>query len=212
MLPKCDPVRKVTIVARGMAGGVTWTMPDNDTMLGTTQKYIEDITGALGGRAAEEIVFGDVTNGASSDLENVTRIARTMITRWGMSSKLGPRVFGQKEELVFLGREIGEQRDYSESVAEQIDEEVHKIVSGAYTHALKVLNDNRDKLDSLANRLIEIETIGRDEFLELMGEPRPPESNSDRPSTTRASATPDNLGDEQTGRDLPPLGTAASPA
>ena len=121
MLPNCDPVRKVTIVARGMAGGVTWVMPENDSALGTTKRYYDQITGTLGGRAAEEIVFGDVTNGASSDLEHVTRIARTMVTRWGMSAKLGPRVFGQKEELVFLGREIGEQRDYSESVAEQID-------------------------------------------------------------------------------------------
>ncbi len=170
MLPNCDPVRKVTIVARGMAGGVTWVMPENDSMLGTTQRYLDQITGALGGRAAEEIVFGDITNGASSDLENVTRIARTMVTRWGMSPKLGPRVFGQKEELVFLGREIGEQRDYSESVAEQIDEEVHNIVSKAYAQALQVLRENRDRLDALAERLIEVETIGREEFLELMGE------------------------------------------
>ncbi len=213
MLPNCDPVRKVTIVARGMAGGVTWVMPENDSMLGTTQRYLDQITGALGGRAAEEIVFGDVTNGASSDLENVTRIARTMVTRWGMSPKLGPRVFGQKEELVFLGREIGEQRDYSESVAEQIDEEVHNIVSKAYTQALQVLRENRDKLDALAERLIEVETIGREEFLELMGEP-PSDSGED--STSRLTP-PGKLGrvdNERTDSDMPPapLGTAPSPA
>jgi cell division protease FtsH len=213
MLPNSDPVRKVTIVARGMAGGVTWMMPENDTAMGTTHKYVDMITGALGGRAAEEIVFGDVTNGASSDLENVTRIARTMVTRWGMSDKLGPRVFGQKEELVFLGREIGEQRDYSESVAEQIDEEVHDIVSKAYEHALKVLHDNRDKLDAVAKRLMEVETIGREEFLELMGEPQPPEPSKDKPSEPKASA-PRSIGDEQTDSDMPPapLGTAPSPA
>jgi cell division protease FtsH len=215
MLPLCDPVRKVTIVARGMAGGVTWVMPENDSSLGTTKRYMDQIAGALGGRAAEEIVFGDVTNGASSDLENVTRIARTMITRWGMSSKLGPRVFGQKEELVFLGREIGEQRDYSESVAEQIDEEVHQIVSSAYERAVTVLQENRDKLDLLAQRLIEVETIGQEEFLELMDGAKPgdPTDSADSPNAPSTSRSVD-VEDEQTDSDMPPapLGTAPSPA
>jgi cell division protease FtsH len=215
ILPLCDPVRKVTIVARGMAGGVTWVMPENDSSLGTTKRYMDQIAGALGGRAAEEIVFGDVTNGASSDLENVTRIARTMITRWGMSSKLGPRVFGQKEELVFLGREIGEQRDYSESVAEQIDEEVHQIVSSAYERAVTVLQENRDKLDLLAQRLIEVETIGQEEFLELMDGAKPgdPTDSADSPNAPSTSRSVD-VEDEQTDSDMPPapLGTAPSPA
>ncbi|MGQ9848515.1 MAG: ATP-dependent zinc metalloprotease FtsH [Aggregatilineaceae bacterium] len=212
MLPNCDPVRKVTIVARGMAGGVTWVMPENDSMLGTTQRYIDQITGALGGRAAEEIVFGDITNGASSDLENVTRIARTMVTRWGMSRKLGPRVFGQKEELVFLGREIGEQRDYSESIAEQIDEEVHAIVSQAYERALQVLRENRDKLEAVAQRLMEVETIGREEFLELMGEP-PEAPTPSRPSEPRPSGALE-ASEGKTDSEMPPapLGTAPSPA
>jgi cell division protease FtsH len=211
-LPNCDPVRKVTIVARGMAGGVTWVMPENDSALGTTQRYMDEISGMLGGRAAEEIVFGDITNGASSDLENVTRIARTMVTRWGMSSKLGPRVFGQKEELVFLGREIGEQRDYSESVAEQIDEEVHTIVAAAYETALSVLRQNRDKLDALAERLIEVETIGREEFLEIMGESQPPEPTL--PPVAPPSPRRSNVNNEQSDTDMPPapLGTAPSPA
>ncbi|HEX3051014.1 MAG TPA: ATP-dependent zinc metalloprotease FtsH [Aggregatilineaceae bacterium] len=213
MLPLCDPVRKVTIVARGMAGGVTWVMPENDSALGTTKRYNEQIAGALGGRAAEEIVFGDVTNGASSDLENVTRIARTMVTRWGMSEKLGPRVFGQKEELVFLGREIGEQRDYSESVAEQIDHEVHEIVSMAYDRAFTVLNENRDKLDALAQRLIENETIGQEEFLELMGAAPPREPTNSTPSASSKAARRPNLENEQTDNDVAtgPLG-APSPA
>ncbi len=213
LLPNADPVRKITIVARGMAGGVTWIMPENDSMLGTSQKYLDQITWTLGGRAAEEIVFGDVTNGASSDLEHVTRLARTMITRWGMSDKLGPRVFGKKEELVFLGREIGEQRDYSESVAEQIDEEVHKIISTAYERALNVLRENRDTLDIVAQRLIEVETIGRDEFLELMGEP-PTSSDSSTPNTPSATPQADPQENEQAGNDMPPapLGTAPSPA
>ncbi len=213
LLPNADPVRKVTIVARGMAGGVTWIMPESDSMLGTSQKYLDQITWTLGGRAAEEIVFGDVTNGASSDLEHVTKLARTMVTRWGMSDRLGPRVFGQKEELVFLGREIGEQRDYSESIAEQIDEEVHKIISTAYERALNVLRENRDKLDLVAQRLIEVETIGREEFLELMGEPpaSPDDSTSSTPSATPQARPQES---EQTGNDMPPapLGAAPSPA
>lgn len=212
MLPLCDPVRKVTIVSRGMAGGVTWTMPENDTSLGTTQKYLDQIAGILGGRAAEEIVFGDITNGASSDLEHVTRLARTMVTRWGMSDKLGPRVFGQKEELVFLGREIGEQRDYSESVAEQIDEEVHEIVTTSYARTLNVLRDNRDKLDALADRLMEIETISREEFLELMGDSQPPESGISSGPARSSRSKKEESG--QTDTDMPPapLGTAPSPA
>lgn len=213
MLPNCDPVRKVTIVARGMAGGVTWTMPDEDAILGTVKKYLDDISGTLGGRAAEEIVFGDITNGASSDLEQVTRIARTMITRWGMSEKLGPRVFGQKEELVFLGREIGEQRDYSESIAEQIDEEVHDIVTGAYARAIEVLTIHRDKLDLLAERLIEVETINRDEFLEIMGDP--PESPGDMSEPTATPRNDDEYDTEElSDNDLPStsLGAAPSPA
>lgn len=213
MLPLCDPVRKVTIVARGMAGGVTWTMPESDSQLGTTRRYEDQISGTLGGRAAEEIVFGDVTNGASSDLENVTRISRMMVTRWGMSERLGPRVFGQKEELVFLGRDIGEQRDYSENIAQQIDEEVHGIVSAAYDKALTVLRDNRDKLDALANRLIEVETIGREEFLELMGEPPEQESMSTPPAPPSEDVTPSSA-ESGTEDDMPPasLGTAPSPA
>lgn len=214
MLPNADPVRKVTIVARGMAGGVTWVMPENDTALGTTQRYIDQISWTLGGRAAEEIVFGDVTNGASSDLEHVTRLARTMITRWGMSARLGPRVFGQKEELVFLGREIGEQRDYSESIAEQIDQEVHEIVTKAYQRALDVLRANRDKLDAVAQRLMEAETIGREEFLELMGEPPSSEPGGRTPDTASAADRGAEQGAEQASSEMPPapLGTAPSPA
>ncbi len=181
MLPKCDPVRKVTIVARGMAGGVTWSMPDEDTVLKTSAELEDMIAGALGGRLAEEIVFNEVTNGAANDLEQVTKIARTMVTRWGMSKELGPRVFGQKEELVFLGREISEQRDYSESVAEAIDGEVHRLVTTAYERAKVILVQYRDKLDLIAYRLLEVETINREDFIELMG---------GRPSSLRHQPVP----------------------
>ncbi|MCD4686635.1 MAG: ATP-dependent zinc metalloprotease FtsH [Anaerolineae bacterium] len=214
LLPKADPVRKVTIVSRGMAGGVTWVMPENDTQLGTTQRFQDQITWTLGGRAAEEIVFGDITNGASSDLEHVTRIARTMVTRWGMSAKLGPRVFGKKQELVFLGREIGEQRDYSESVAEQIDDEVHAIVSVAYERAMALLREHRDKLDAVAEKLMEVETIGRDVFLTVMGEPPSSDPDADIPHEPTASADADDIEDELADNDMSsaPFGTAPSPA
>jgi cell division protease FtsH len=169
MLPKCDPVRKVTIVARGMAGGVTWSMPEDDNMSKTAGEFEDMLSGLLGGRVAEEIVFSEVTTGASNDLERVTRIARSMIMRWGMSDKLGPRVFGQKEEMVFLGRDFGEQRDYSESVAEAIDEEVNRLVTQAHERARQILTEYREKLETVTNRLLEVETLSREEFLEIMG-------------------------------------------
>ena len=195
LLPHCDPVRKVTIVARGNAGGVTWSMPDDDSMLKTTAAFEDTLAGTLGGRAAESQVFGEITNGAANDLEQITRLARTMITRWGMSGKLGPRVFGQKEELVFLGREISEQRDYSETIAESIDEEVFRLVSQAYERAASILVEHRAKLDLIANRLLEVETLNREEFVELMGgrpaSPRqqllPPIASSNRESNNDVS-------------------------
>jgi cell division protease FtsH len=211
MLPKCDPVRKVTIVARGIAGGVTWSMPEDDTMLGSRTEYLHMIAGALGGRAAEELVFGEITNGAANDLERITRVARTMITRWGMSDRLGPRVFGQREELIFLGREISEQRDYGESVAQTIDEEVHDIVTAQYDLALQVLIDNRAKLDVVAKRLLEVETIGAEEFLELMGE-RPVQIQPPPMPSQATSARPYSLPPERSSEVPPSMGTAPSPA
>ncbi len=164
LLPNCDPIHKVSIIARGMMGGYTLALPEEDRTLQRKAKFEDDLAFALGGRAAEEIVFGDITTGASNDLERVTQIARSMVTRHGMSEKLGPMVYGQKEELVFLGREIGEQRDYSDAVAEEIDQEVRRIVSEAYNKARRVLTENRELLDAIAQRLIEIETLDADEF------------------------------------------------
>ncbi len=207
-LPRTDPVRKITIVSRGMAGGVTWTMPEDDTNLGTKQEYLETISAVLGGRAAEEIVFGEITNGASNDLEKVTQIARTMVTRWGMSTSLGPRVFGQREELVFLGREISEQRDYSEQVAETIDSEVHQIVTDQYDLALEILNTHRDQLDLVAERLLEVETIGREEFMELIGEGA---TYTPPPEVPNSPAPKQSLGSEERGGDMP-IGPVPSPA
>ncbi len=163
-LPEADPVHKVSIIARGMAGGYTMALPEEDRTLMPRKKMIADMVGLLGGRAAEELVFDDITSGAANDLERVTRMARSMVTRLGMSEELGPLVYGQKEELIFLGREIAEQRDYSEAVAQKIDEEVRKLVNQAYERAKAILTEYRDKLDAVAQRLLEVETMSREEF------------------------------------------------
>jgi len=180
-LPEADPVHKVSIIARGMAGGYTLSLPEEDRTLMPRKKLIADMIGLLGGRAAEEIVFDDITSGASNDLERVTRMARAMVTRLGMSEQLGPMVYGQKEELIFLGREISEQRDYSEAVAEQIDQEVRRLVNEAYTRARQILSEYRDKLDAVAQRLLEVETIGREEFENIFPPPVPKNSGTPIP-------------------------------
>jgi len=163
-IPEADPVQKVTIVGRGQASGVTWFRPEEDRVLLSRKKLMAILSYALGGRAAEELVFDDITSGASNDIEQVTRMARTMVTRLGMSGELGPLIYGQKEELIFLGREIAEQRDYSEAVAEQIDREVRRIVDEAYHRAKSILQQYRAQLDAVANKLLEVETLTREEF------------------------------------------------
>jgi cell division protease FtsH len=135
------------------------------------KKLLADMIGLLGGRAAEELVFDDITSGASNDIERVTQLARSMVTRLGMSPELGPMVYGQKEELIFLGREISEQRDYSEAVAEKIDREVRLLVSDAYEKARAILRQYRDRLDAVASRLMEVETISHDEFMQIFPPP-----------------------------------------
>ena len=170
-VPEADPVHKVSITARGMAGGYTLALPVEDRTLMGRNKLVADMIGLMGGRAAEEIVFSDVTSGASNDLERVTKMARAMVTRLGMSNDLGPMVYGQKEELIFLGREISEQRDYSEAVAEQIDKEVRILVNDAYEKAKKILIQYRDVLDTVARKLLEVETLSREDFEALFPPP-----------------------------------------
>jgi cell division protease FtsH len=164
MLPESDPVHKISIISRGMALGYTMPLPEEDQLLHGRNKLCDELAGLLGGRVAEEEVFGDITTGASNDLERVTSLARRMVTQYGMSDELGPQTFGEKEELVFLGREIGEQRNYSEEVAESIDKEVRKLVEEAHQRARGIVRTYRAKLDELANRLIENETIDAAEF------------------------------------------------
>lgn len=194
VLPKCDSVHKVSIVARGMAAGYTLALPEEDRRLLSKGKFRDDLAFALGGRAAEELVFDDVTTGAASDLERVTELARAMVTRYGMSDKLGPMTFGQKEELVFLGKEIGEQRDYGEAVAQEIDEEVRGIVHEAYERAKEVLVQYREQLDRIAGRLIEVETLDADEFVALFEGteegPETPESPPPTPGVERTATRP----------------------
>jgi len=158
-LAHSDPVHKVSIIPRGMALGYTMSLPEDDRYLQSKAKLEDMIAGILGGRAAEEVTFGDVTTGASDDLEKATKMARVMVTQYGMSEKLGPRTFGQKEELVFLGREIAEQRDYSEQVAQEIDAEMRGIIGRAYERALEILRSRNDKLQALAEQLMERETL-----------------------------------------------------
>jgi cell division protease FtsH len=166
--PHCDPLHKITIVSRGMAGGYTLVLPEEDRNYATRSQYEGQIAMALGGHVAEELVFGEISTGPGNDIQKVTQIARAMVTRFGMSEKLGPRTFGRKEELIFLGREISEQRDYSEKVAEEIDEEVRRIISEAHETARRILSEHRAKLDQLARRLLEVETLEGETLQRLM--------------------------------------------
>ncbi len=172
-LPEADPVQKVSIIARGMAAGYTLALPIDDRTLMPRKKMVADMVGLLGGRAAEEIVFDDITSGASNDIERVTQLAKTMVTRLGMSTELGPMVYGQKEEMIFLGREISEQRDYSESVAEKIDKEVRSLVNQAYNDARAILTKYRAELDAVAQKLLEVETLSKEEFEKIFPPPVP---------------------------------------
>jgi cell division protease FtsH len=164
LTPLADPVQKVSIVARGMAMGYVLSLPENDAVLHRKAKFEADLSVILAGRAAEELVFTDVTTGASDDLDRATNLARAMVTQWGMSEKLGPQTFGDKEELVFLGREISEQRNYGEEVARLIDQEVRRLIEEAYNRSINILTTYRDKLTEVAQRLIEKETLDRKEF------------------------------------------------
>jgi cell division protease FtsH len=170
-MPKAYPVQKVTIIPRGRAGGYTLYLPEEDSLRYTTASQFEaQLVFALGGRMSEEIVFGpnEISTGAAADITQVTRIARAMVTRYGMSPKLGPIAFGEKEELIFLGREISEQRNYGDEVARQIDQEVHRIISEASERTRQILETNRAVLNDMASALIEYETLDGDKLRELL--------------------------------------------
>jgi len=166
--PEADKVRKVTIIPRGMAGGYTLVLPDEDKYLASDTKFQADLIMMLGGRAAEQVVFNRVTTGAGNDLDRATDLARKMIMEYGMSSDLGPMTYGEREEMVFLGRSIAEHRNYSEAIARKIDSEVRQVIGRAYSGALEVMTKHRDLLDELARRLIESETLGEEEVESLL--------------------------------------------
>ncbi|MCX7854021.1 MAG: cell division protein FtsH, partial [Caldilineales bacterium] len=169
-LEHTDPVQKVTIVPRGMAGGYVMPLPD-ESVVETRSRFRDMLAFLLGGRSAEEIFIGEVTTGAANDLEQATALARAMVTSLGMSEELGPLTFGRRDELIFLGREISEQRNYSEEVARRIDHEVRRLINEAHERARTILMQHRDRVEALARRLLEIETVNADEFLKLMSAP-----------------------------------------
>ena len=201
VLPNADNPFKVTIVSRGQSGGHTRYLPEEDRNLWTRGQFSDMLAAALGGRVAEELVFNQLTTGAGSDIEQATNIARQMVTRYGMSEKLGPRTFGKREEMVFLGREISEQRDYSDKVAETIDAEVHDIIDSAYNMATDVIREHMPKLKQLAEYLVEHETIEVDELNSLWE--TPPEASDE---------SPDSSGPQDDDRGLQPDAPPMAPA
>ena len=201
LLPHADAVTKISIVARGQMGGYTRFAPEEERSLITKRELEARIAVAMGGRTAEEIVFEDYTTGASNDLEQATNIARAMVMQLGMSSKLGPRTFGKREELVFLGREISEQQDYSDHFAEEIDEEVRRIIEQAHDTALRELTTHRDKLDRIATYLIKHENAEATDLDALLGDDpgapaAAPDPNAPAPASDDA---PSDAGDDVVG-------------
>ncbi|PKM88105.1 cell division protein FtsH [Candidatus Falkowbacteria bacterium HGW-Falkowbacteria-2] len=172
-LPNSDPVQKVSIIARGQAGGYTLKVPTEDRYFQSKSDFVNDIAILLAGHLIEKEVFGEVTTGATSDLRRATSVARSLITDYGMSDVLGPRTFGQKEEMIFLGREIHEQRDYSEKIAEQIDHEIYSYISQASDKASAILKAQREKLEKVVAALLDKETLEKEEFEAIVGPASP---------------------------------------
>jgi cell division protease FtsH len=171
-LENTNPVHKITIVSRGQALGLTISLPTEDRYLTTKSALMDDLAMTLGGRAAEELVFHEVTTGAANDLEKVTHTSKQMIMRFGMSEKLGPRVLGRNHDMPFLGREMGAEPDYSEEIAREIDDEIRRVIEEAHDMATTVLREHMEELHLLSAILIERETIDKDQFERLLaGEP-----------------------------------------
>ncbi len=168
LLEHAAPVHKITIIPRGRAGGYVMPLPEGDVFLKSREQFEDDIAAAMGGRAAEEIIFNQLTTGASNDIQQATRFARMMVTQFGMSDVLGPRAYGTNNGPIFLGRELGEQRDYSEQYAEEIDNEIKRILQTCYQRAKNILIENRDKMDRLVEILLEKETLNSEEFVRIM--------------------------------------------
>ncbi len=168
-LPNADPIQKVSIIARGQVGGYTLKLPTKDRRYHSKSEFLDELAVLLAGHTTEKEIFGEVTTGATSDLRQATNIARRLITDFGMSEALGPRTFGDKEEMIFLGREIHEQRDYSEKVAEQIDKEIFSFIEGAIKQAQEIIKGKREYLEKVAKALLEKETLEKEEFEKIVG-------------------------------------------
>jgi cell division protease FtsH len=205
LLPNCDPVHKVSIISRGQALGYTISLPSEDKFLTTRAELTDTMAMTLGGRAAEEIVFGEITTGASNDLEKVTETAKQMVMRFGMSERLGPRVFGHDRSQPFLGREFSAEPDYSDEIAREIDDEVRRIVEDAHQTSKDILSEHREQLDKISKILLERETIEAEEFIALLEgkseeevfpeeeeeeEATPPEALEEEKGTAREGARP----------------------
>jgi cell division protease FtsH len=167
-LKNADPVHKISIVARGMAGGYTLKLPIEEMHLKTKSQFLADLAMMLGGFVAEELTFGDMSTGASSDLQKSSELARNLVTRYGMSEKMGPITFGKTQEMVFLGREIATEKNYSEKVAAEIDAEVKRFIEKSYEAAKKVLTSRKDALKKIADTLMEKEIIEKEEFDQIV--------------------------------------------
>ncbi|RMD50979.1 AAA family ATPase, partial [Candidatus Parcubacteria bacterium] len=171
-LPYCDEVHKISIISRGRAAGYTMSLPDKDKQMHFRQEFIDDMAMMLGGYAAEKIKFGDITTGASNDLQKATQTARDLITKYGMSAKLGPRTYGKRADMVFLGRDIHENRDYSEKIAEQIDMEILEFLNNALTTAKKIINEQKHNMEKVVAVLLKKEVIEKEEFEKIVGPPK----------------------------------------
>ncbi len=190
LLPMADPVHKVTIIPRGMALGITWSLPDEDRHSRTKNELLAQITMALSGRISEEIKFGDVTTGASNDFEKATELARRMVTQYGMSDALGPIQYGRGNHQVFLGRDFGEDRNYSEEIAGKIDGEVRQIIESCYADAKALLKSNWTKVERMVASLLEHETVDTDEVVAILNDlPYPRKTDGGTPELPRAAAT-----------------------
>lgn len=169
LLPFCDDVHKVSIISRGRAAGYTMSIPEEDRKMHSRQEFLDDMAMMLGGYVAEREIFGELTTGASNDLQKATHVARDLVTQYGMSDTLGPRTYGQRDDMIFLGKQIHENRDYSEKVAEQIDKEMNDLLKSALETATKIVKDNRSKMDQVVQALLKNETIEKEEFTALVG-------------------------------------------
>ena len=190
-LEHSDPVHKISVVSRGQALGYTISLPQEDKFLTTRAELTDTLAMTLGGRAAEEIVFGEITTGASNDLEKVTQTAKQMVMRFGMSDKLGPRVFGHDRGQPFLGREFSAEPDYSDEIAREIDDEIRRIVEGAHQQAKDILTERRESLEKISQVLVKRETIEKEEFAALLAAHRGGGLRARRAARPRAAAPAD---------------------